>query len=221
MIDSTFAITPFQSQSPLGMKGCWLLIEMRSFTSLLTTLTVDADVDARGQGVRGGDGPVVDVTLVLHAVILLPGNDLKHADSVRVLVRGPGEVGHQGDVTQPPAPGDVRSWGASFAGAAEHIGLALHRLDTGLGDGGGPGGEQHRDAHRHRVQLHPSAVLLDATLEPPVVPVIVGVGEVQIISALAWLVIHPKTQEDINIYNTFLCVMKQMIQYLMKVGGIF
>ena len=173
------------------MKGGWLL---RGHLHLSTTLTVDADVDARAQGVGGGDGPVGDVTLVLHAVILLPGDDLEDADRLRVLVRGPGEVGHQRDVTEPPGPGDVRGRGSAFGGAAEDVGLALDSLDTGLGDGGGPGGQEDSDPDRHGVQLHPGAVLLDATLEPPVIAVVVRVGEVQIISALAWLVIHPETQ---------------------------
>ena len=140
----------------------------------------------------GGDGPVVDVTLVLYAVVLLPGNDLEDADRLRVPVLGPGEVGDEGDVAVAAGPGDVRGGGASAGGAAQQEGLALHRLHAGLGDGGGTGGQQHGHPHRHGVQLHPRAVLLDATLEPPVVSVVVGVGEVEVIAALAWSVIHPE-----------------------------
>ena len=46
----------------------------------------------------------------------------------------------------------------------------------GLGDGGGPGREQHGDGHGEGVELHARAVLLDAALEPPVVSVVVRVG---------------------------------------------
>ena len=157
----------------------------------METLTIDADVDAGPQGMGGGDGPVVDVTLVLDAVVLLPGDDLEDADRLRVPVLGPGEVGDEGDVAVAAGPGDVRGGGAAAGGAAQQEGLALHRLHAGLGDGGGARGQQNSEADGGRVELHPGPVLLDSTLELAIVSLVVCVRDVEIIATLGWAGLHP------------------------------
>ena len=154
-------------------------------------LTIDADLDVRAQSWLGRDGSVGDVTPEYRPVLLLPGDQLQHTDGLAVLVVGQGGVAHHLRPVRQAEPGDVGRRGTPCTGAGQAVRLPLHRLRAGLGDGRGAGGEEDSEADGGRVELHPGPVLLHATLELPVVSLVVCVRDVEIIATLGWAGLHP------------------------------
>ena len=158
---------------------------------VLGLLTVDADVDVRGQSRLGGDGSVGDVTPEYGAVLLLAGDQLQDTHGVAVLVVGQAGVAGQLSPVREAEPGDVRWRRPSSTGAAEAVGLTLHRLQAGPGDGGLAGRQEDGEADGGGVELHPGAVLLHSALELSVVSLVVCVRDVEIIATLGWAGLHP------------------------------
>ena len=154
-------------------------------------LTVDTDGEVCAESCLGGDGSIGHVTPEYRSVVLLPWDDLQLADGLAVPAVGQSGVAGQVSSVRESEPGDLRRRRASPAGAGEAVGLALHRLHAGLGDGWRSGGEEDRQADGDGVELHPGPVLLHPTLELAVVPVVVCVRYVQVVPSLSRAGLHP------------------------------